>query len=103
MNIKNNSKLPSFFKPIFWSYDFSKIKATEEIERIIINSINYGDWKHWQWLINYYGKKKIREVVEDTPRSEFRKGAFRLILLLLNIKKTKYVSMGVKIKAKKHI
>ena len=98
-----NSKLPSFFKPVLWSYDFSKIDPEENIERIIVNTINYGDWRHWQWIVNYYGKSKVKRIIENTPASEFRKGSLRLISLLLGIKKMKYVSRGAKIKAEKNI
>ena len=98
-----NSKLPSFFKPVLWSYDFSKIDPEENIERIIVNTINYGDWRHWQWIVNYYGKNKVKRIIENTPASEFRKGSLRLISLLLGIKKMKYVSRGAKIKAEKNI
>ena len=98
-----NSKLPSFFKPVLWSYDFSKINPEENIERIIVNTINYGDWRHWQWIVNYYGKNKVKRIIENTPASEFRKGSLRLISLLLGIKKMKYVSRGAKIKAEKNI
>lgn len=98
-----DSKLPSFFKPILWSYDFSKVDPVETMERIIINTINYGDWQHWQWIINHYGKNKVKRIIEDTPASEFRKGSLRLISLLLGIKKMKYASRGVKIRAEKGV
>lgn len=97
------SKPPSFFKPILWSYDFSKIDPEESMERIIVNTINYGDWQHWQWIVDYYGRNKVKRVIENTPVSEFRKGSLRLISLLLDIKKIKYVSRGAKIKAEKNI
>lgn len=100
---KKKTKLPKNFKLLLWSYNFSRIDPEEDIERIIINTINYGNWEHWQWIINYYGQKRVKEVIENTPISEFRKRALKLISLLLNIKKMKYVSRGAKIKAKKDI
>ena len=100
---KSNNKLPDFFKPLFWSYDFSKINLQDDRERIVINTINYGDWEHWQWLIKYYGKAEIQKIIRNSPASEFRKRAFKLISLLLKIKKTKYESRGVKIAAERNI
>ena len=97
------SKIPLFFKPLFWSYKFSEIDLEEDIERIIINVVNYGNWQHWQWIFKYYGKQKVKKIIESTPESEFRKRSFRLISLLLNIKKMKYASRGIKIKAEKNI
>jgi len=96
-------KMPSFFKPVLWSYNFSKINPDQNPERIIINTINYGDWRHWQWIADYYGKNKLKKIIENTPASEFRQGSLRLISLLLGIKKMKYASRGIKIKAKKNI
>jgi len=103
MRTKNNSKPPLFFKSVLWSYNFSKIDVEKDVERIVVNTINYGDWRHWQWIINYYGEKKIKEIIKNIPKSEFRKGAFRLISLLLNIKEMKYASRGAKIKAERDL
>lgn len=96
-------KLPKDFKHLLWSYDFSKIDLEKDAERIIINTINYGNWQHWQWLVGYYGPEKVKRIIENTPISEFRIRALKLISLLLNIKKMKYASRGLKIKAKKDI
>lgn len=95
-------KLPQFFKPLFWSYKFYLIDPQRDRERVIINTINYGDWQHWQWTIKYYGRNKLREIIINIPDSEFRGGSLRLISLLLNIKKMRYASRGVKIKAEKN-
>ncbi len=97
----NKQKLPLFFKPIFWSYDFSKINLEKDIQRIVINTINYGDWEHWQWIYNYYGRKRTKNTIINTPASEFRKGSFRLICLLLDIRKNKYETRGDRIRAEK--
>jgi len=99
---KKKTKLPKDFKPLLWSYDFSKIDPEEDIERIIINTVNYGDWKHWQWLVKNYGKERIKKFIENTPASEFRKRSLRLASLLLKIKKIKYASRGDKIRAEKN-
>lgn len=98
-----NSKLPPFFKPILWSYNFPRVDPEEDVERIIVNTINYGDWEHWQWIVNHYGRNKVKGIIENIPASEFRKGSFRLISLLLDIKKMKYASRGAKIRAEKNI
>jgi len=99
----NNSKLPLFFKPILWSYKFSEVNPNEDFERIIVNTINYGNWEHWQWVINYYGRKKVKQVIKSLSKSEFRIGSFRLISLILGIKKMKYETRGAKIRAERNI
>lgn len=95
------SKLPEKFKPLFWSYKFSSIDPGKHKRTIIISAINYGKWEHWQWLIKEYGKKEVRRVIIETPASEFRLRALKLISLLLKIKKLKYASRSNKIRAEK--
>jgi len=73
------------------------------MKTVIVNTINYGNWKHWQWLVKYYGREKLRKTIENIPASEFRPGSLRLISLLLGIKKMKYASRGAKIQAEKSI
>ena len=97
-----NSKLPSFFKPLFWSYKFSSINAERDKRRIIINTINYGRWVHWLWMIKYYGKKEVKKIIKETPKTEFREPALKLISLLLGIKKLKYVYRSAYISSKKN-
>ena len=97
------SKLPQNFKPLFWSYNFSTISPQRDIRRVIINTINYGKWEHWQWIFRHYGVKKAKEIIENIPASEFRQGALKLVSLLLKIKKVKYVSRSDKIQAEKNI
>lgn len=96
------SKLPQNFKPLFWSYNFLTIDPERNIERIIINTINYGRWEHWQWIFRHYGIKKVKEIIEDTSVSEFRQRALKLVSLLLKIKKIKYASRSAKIQAERN-
>jgi len=98
-----NLKLPLFFKPLFWSYKFSSINPERDKKRIVINTINYGKWRHWLWMIRFYGKKAIKKMVEETPATEFREPALKLICLLLGIKKLKYASRSTYIKSQKNL
>lgn len=98
-----NSKLSPFFKPLFWSYRFASIDPNRDKRRIIINTINYGKWKHWLWVIKYYGKKEVKKIIEETPKTEFREPALKLISLLLGIKKLKYASRSDYIKSQRNL
>jgi len=95
---KQKLRLPEFFSPLLWSYDFSSIDVERDKQRIIINTINYGQWKHWQWIVNYYGEENIKQFIENTPISEFRPRALKLVSILLGIKNLKYVSRSDKLK-----
>jgi hypothetical protein len=96
-------KLPLSFKPFFWSYKFSSIDPKKHKKIIILNTINYGRWEHWQWILKNYGKEEVKKIIEETPASEFRPRALKLISLLLNIKKLKYATRGDKIRAEKNL
>ncbi|TSC95366.1 MAG: hypothetical protein Athens101410_616 [Parcubacteria group bacterium Athens1014_10] len=100
--LKQKTKLPEFFTSLFWSYKFSWLQLEKNKQRIIINTINYGSWKHWQWIIENYGEKEIKNIIENAPISEFRERALRLISLLLGIKKIKYASRSIKIRRQRN-
>ena len=81
-----NPKLPSYFKSVLWSYEFSGIDPDKHKRTIVVNTINHGMWKHWKWIFNYYGKEDLREFIKEIPKSEFiRKSAIKLFCLLLDI------------------
>jgi len=98
-----NSKIPSFFKPLFWSYKFSSIDPYKNKRTIIINTINYGQWEHWTWVFKFYGKENVKKFIEEIPQTEFRVPALKLISLLLGIKKLKYASRSDYIKSQRNI
>lgn len=100
---KQKSRLPEFFLPLLWAYNFSLIDLEIDKRRIIINTINYGQWRHWQWIVNYYGEENIKQFIENTPISEFRPRVLKLISILLGIKNFKYASRGDKLKKAKNL
>ena len=77
--------IPEEIKKYFWSYNISTLDFERDAQRIIINIINYGSWKSWQWLLQYYGEKRVTHLINKIPITEFRPSARRLIALLLNI------------------
>jgi len=101
--IKQKLRLPEFFLPLLWAYDFSFIDSERDKKRIIINTINYGQWKHWQWIVKNYGRERVKQIIENTPISEFRPRALRLISILLGIKNFKYASRSDKLKKAKNL
>ena len=104
MEVKNSTtQLPLFFKPLMWSYKFKTIDPSRFKERIIVNTINYGRWEHWQWIVGYYGKDKVKSIIKNLPASEFRPGALILASLIFGIKKMKYENRSDKIRAAKNI
>ena len=95
MNLLNIFKprkknLPSYFKNVLWSYDFDSIDPMRDGKTIIINSINYGDLRHWRWMIEFYGKQAVADVLKKIPATEMRPGARNLAGALFSINKFNY-------------
>ena|SRR3989338_1218885 len=93
--INMKTKLPNMFKPLLWSYRFNAMDIKEHKRTIIIQTVNFGSWRHWQWLFSVYGKKQLKKIIENTPASEFtffHPSALKLICVLLGIKQLKYAS-----------
>ena len=88
------NKLPDFFEPILWSYDFQKIDPENSKKQIIVNAINYGSLRHWRWLAEHYGKKAVREVLESIPASELRPRSGELSRILFSVRKFNYAPRG---------
>ncbi len=88
--------LPLFFKPLLWSYDFLKIDPEKHKETIIVNAINYGNLKHWRWLIENYGREEVRVILRKIPQSELRPGALRLASVMFSINDFSHASRGIK-------
>lgn len=98
-----NIKLPKFFKPLFWSYKFSAIDPDEAKDEIVMQTINYGGWKHWKWIVNYYGKKEVKRTIRDMPVRAFLPPSLKLISLLLNIKEFNYAPRSLKPRYKRGV
>lgn len=93
---KKIKKLPLFFKPLLWSYDFSKVDLEKYKRSIIVNTINYGDLKHWKWIIEYYGANILQKELSKMAKSEIRPRAMKLAELFLSIKPSKYAHRSIK-------
>lgn len=96
MNDLKNKRPPDFFRPLLWSYDFNRINLEKNKKAIIINSINFGDLRHWRWLINTYGRDGVRDLLEKVSVSEIRPRVRRLASLIFLVNKFNYVPRGAK-------
>lgn len=102
MKIMKN-KLPKNFKSLFWGYNFNAIDSIKDKRIVVVNTLNWGDLKHWKKLVKIYGKKNIRETVSSIPQSEFRQQVIKLIKLLFGINKFQYASRSSQIKTERNL
>lgn len=94
MKKDKNKKLPLFFKPILWSYNFSSIDTEQDKKVIIVNTINYGDLKHWRWIVKNYGKKNVKKILTEIPFTEIRPRVAPLVSVIFSINKFNYEPRG---------
>lgn len=79
------NELPDSFRPLFWDADFSKIDSGKDEKVVIERIINYGSLSQWRFLVDFYGKEKVKKIVEEMPASAFRPQTLRLAELLLGV------------------
>lgn len=89
-----NTKLPEFFRPLFWSYDFSLMEPEQHKKTIIVNTVNYGNLQHWKWLKQFYGSAAIQATLQQVATTELRPRAKVLAQALFHITLPNYVSRG---------
>ncbi len=85
MFAKETATIPKFFAPILWSYNLSEFEIQKNKQIIIMQTINYGSWKHWQWITHTYGKEELRSIISEIPASAFRAPALHLASILFDI------------------
>lgn len=82
--------LPPFFKPLFWSYNFSRIDPDSDKKLIIVQTVNYGNLEHWGWINKFYGSRIVRDLLQKVASTEFRPQALRLAGLLFKAENFNY-------------
>lgn len=87
---KEKETLPEYFKPVLWSYDFKTISPEKHKRTIIINAVNYGDLRHWRWLVNFYGKKEIGDILKTIPATEIRPRVRNLAAIIFSVNNFNY-------------
>ena len=85
-----NPTLPETFRPLLWSYDFSRIDPLRHKKTIIVQALNYGTLSQWRWLIENYGREGVQDVVDHIPATELRPRSLRLASLLLGVERFNY-------------
>jgi hypothetical protein len=76
------NKIPDYFKPILWSYDFSLCDPIKMKNTIIANAISYGNFEHWRWIKSFYGTEDVRKVLNNTSNLTIRPSVLRLADLM---------------------
>lgn len=86
--------LPESFRPILWSYNFSKIDPEKDMKTIVIQAINYGNLKHWNWIMNRYGLSSIQDILTSIVATEIHPRTRKLVSIMFSIEKFNYAPRG---------
>ncbi len=70
--------VPTFFRSILWSSDLERLDPQQHKELLVTQAINYGDLRHWRWIATQYSAAEVARVIERTPKSAIRPGAYLL-------------------------
>ena len=89
-----NGTLPETFRPLLWSYDFSRIDPLKHKKTIIVQALNYGTLAHWRWLVQSYGREGVRDVLTHVPASEIKPRSLRLASLVFGVERFNYAPRG---------
>ena len=63
--------LPSFLKPVFWSYDFSLLDTKKHKHVIVYQILTFGTLKMVQWLLENFSLEDIRQSFEKSGFEHF--------------------------------
>ena len=89
-----NGTLPETFRPLLWSYNFSRIDPLKHKKTIIVQALNYGTLAHWRWLVQSYGREGVRDVLTHVPASEIKPRSLRLASLVFGVERFNYAPRG---------
>lgn len=53
--------LPKHLKPLFWEYDFWRLRWPTHRDTVIGKILAYGDWESAHWLVGMIGYQGIRD------------------------------------------
>ncbi len=102
-SFEQNKSLADLHRFFWWIQNPDTMDFEEQKKEIILQVVNYGGWRHWQWLIGHYGRDVVKKDIQEIPESAFMPRVLKLIKLLLKINKLKYASRSDYIRAKKNL
>ncbi len=72
--------IPQSVRICLWSYDIDRMDFTLADDRfkLIFNVLNYGTSESTNWLMKNFSKQEIREVINQTIKSEWNKKSLSL-------------------------
>lgn len=78
--------LPKFLQPSLYSYDLKSLNPKRDARLIVTQILNYGNWRQVQWLKDFYGFEKIKEVLRNPNRGMWFPDVLNYWQTILNIK-----------------
>lgn len=86
--------VPSFFRPILWSYRPGALDPVRHKKIIIAAAINYGSLKHWRWIAQQYGRRGVGRMLASLPATAIRAHVRPLAAIIFSVKSFNNASRG---------
>jgi hypothetical protein len=86
--------IPETMRPLFWSYNFSRLDLEQHRKTVILQVLNYGTFEQWRWLIDMYGKEGVRAVAMQVPVTEIKPRTRRLAALVFGVPRFNHALRG---------
>ena len=77
--------IPNAVKNVLWSYKKDKISPKIHAKIITSQVLNYGNHRATKWLFGYYTKKRLKEIANSIPKTQWNKKSLALWSLVLDI------------------
>lgn len=86
--------VPSFFRPILWSYRPGALDPVRHKKIIIAAAVNYGSLKHWRWIAQQYGRRGVGRMLASLPATAIRAHVRPLAAIIFSVKSFNNASRG---------
>ena len=80
-----NKALPASLRPLLWGLKWEKLDPEQDAQDIISNVVNEGTLDQWRWIIETYGKERIRGILQNRLFTEFHPESRRLAELIFSV------------------
>ena len=78
------TKLPKYFKPLFWFSDFDKLSLQEDKDLILFQVLEKGRMEHIKYIVKKFGKKTIYNFATKNKKKFSRKSIYNFAKIMFS-------------------
>jgi hypothetical protein len=77
--------IPETTKPFFQEYDFKRLDPEHNGDLVIERLLAYGNRGEVRWLLQYYGRERVRHWLSTMGLRRLPKGRYRIWCVIMNV------------------